>query len=575
MSEARLVRLAPAGLALAMAAAAALLLWEGLGQTLFVDEWGFGYLGRPGFSISALLAPDNGHLAVVPVLVTKASLELFGAGTALPLRLVATATHLSIALMLFVMLRRPLGAAALAPAVLVLFLGSAGDVLIGSHAMPIELSVATGLGAWLALRAGKVAWDVVAAALLVVGIASNGFALPFVAGAAAIVWLDPTSTWRRQWIVAVPLVLYLLWRLTEGSGDESDFAFANIAGVPAFAYSSLAAELASISGLFTEPGGTQNVFQLGAGQALAGAALVGLLVAAVAAGYRPPRAAVPPLVALLVLWVATGMVASPERQPQVARYVYSGVVLVLLFAGEAIAALPAPRRGVWALAGVCALGLIPNLDAIHDAGTFFREQSDQNRAVLGAADLLPARASDEAALETESEQPAGGFADMPYPLGDYREAKRSFGTPAFSLERLRAADPAAREDADLFLARALPVEIGAALAPPRALPPGTEPSQEGGLLSRRGGCVELRPFATFAQLTLPVPPGGLWVKPGAGPPLPIGLRRFADGFAATTEAIGGRASELRLPLAAAGRGWQAQLLPKQPVLVCAVTPRPR
>ncbi|HSR93564.1 MAG TPA: hypothetical protein VLK56_01755, partial [Solirubrobacterales bacterium] len=559
-----------------MAAAAALLLWEGRGQTLFVDEWGFGYLGRPGFSLPALLAPDNGHLAVVPVLVTKASLELFGAGTALPLRLVATATHLSIALMLFLVLRRPLGApSALAPAILVLFLGSAGDVLIGSHALPIELSVAAGLGAWLALRAGRTAWDVVAAALLVVGIASNGFALPFIAGAAAILWLDPASTWRRQWIVAVPLALYVLWRLTEGSGDESDFAFANIAGVPAFAFSSFAAELASITGFFAEPGGTQNVFQLGAGQALAGAALVGLLVAAVGTGYRPPRAALPALVALLVLWVATGMVASPERQPQVARYVYSGVVLVLLLAGEAIAALPASRRGAWALAGVCALGLIPNLDAIHDAGTFFREQSNQNRAVLGAADLLPAWASDEAALETESEQPAGGFADMPYPLGSYREAKRSFGTPAYSLDQLRAADPASREDADLFLARALPVEIGAAVALPRALPHGAVASQEGGLLSRRRGCIEFRPFATFAQLTLPVPPGGLWVRPGAGPPIQIGLRRFADGFAATTEAIGGRASELRLPLAAAAREWQAQLLSKQPVLVCAVTPRRR
>lgn len=104
---ARRDRLAWVALGAAMLAAALLLLWEGRGQALFVDEWSFGYLGRAGFSLHSLLEPDNGHLAAVPVLIAKASLELFGAGTALPLRLVAIATHLAIALILFVILRRP------------------------------------------------------------------------------------------------------------------------------------------------------------------------------------------------------------------------------------------------------------------------------------------------------------------------------------------------------------------------------------------------------------------------------------------------------------------------------------
>lgn len=572
--EERRDRLAWAGIACATVAAALLLLWEGRGQTLFVDEWSFGYLARPGLSASSLLAPDNGHLAVVPVLITKASLRLFGAATALPLRLVATATHLAVALMLFVMLRRPLGALwALAPAVLFLFLGSAADVLVGSHALPIELSAATGLGAWLALRRRTAAWDVVAAGLLVIGIASNGFALPFIAGAVAIIWLDPRSSWRRQWIVAVPLVLYALWRLTEGSGGESDFAFSNIAGLPAFAFSSLAAELASVTGLFTEPGGTQNVFQLGAGQALAGATLVAIAVVAVGRGYRPPGAAIPALVALLVLWIATGMVASPARQPQVGRYVYSGVVLLLLLAGEAIAASPARRRGPLALACVCAIGLIPNVKAIHDAGTFFREQSNQNRAALAAAGLLPARVPDEFALEAESDQPQGGYADLSYPLGSYRDAKRSFGTPAYSLDQLREADPASREGADLLIARALPIGLTPATGTPRAIPAGTRLAQEGGLLRWRHGCADFAPLATSAQLIVPLPPGGIWIRPDPGPPVQIGLRRFGDAYAVGAEAIGGQASEIRLPAVTAAREWEAQLLPQQPVLVCAVSER--
>ncbi len=562
-------RLAWAGLGLAMALAAALLLWEGRGLTLFVDEWFFGYLARQDFTLTTLLEPDNGHLAVLPILITRASLELFGADTALPLRLVAVVTHLSMGLMLFVLLRRSLGAvSALAPAVLFLFLGAAVDILVGSHALPIELSAATGLAAWLALGRKKPGWDVAAALLLVAGIASNGFALPFIAGAAAIVWLDRDSGRRRQWVVALPLALYALWRLTEGSGQESDFAIANLAGLPAFAFDSLAAELAALTGLFREAGGTDNVFQLAPGQALAGALLVAVGAAVTGWGYRPPRAAIPPLVALLTLWLATGMVASPARQPEVARYIYSGVVLLLLVAGPAIAASAAARRGAVALTCVCLIGLIPNLKAIRDGGVFFREQSNQDRAVLGAADLLGPTAAD-ALIEAEAELPAGGYADLPFSLSVYRAAKESFGTPAYSLADLRAAGAAAREGADLLLARGLPVELLPATTAPRPLPAGTSIGQEGGRLSWRGGCASFEPLTASAQMLLPVPLGGLWIEPQTGAPVAVGLRRFGDAYAVGFEALGGRAAEVRLPDARAARGWQAQLQPKQPVRVCA------
>ncbi len=572
--ERRRDRVVLVALAGAMGAAALLLLWEGRGLTLFVDEWFFGYLARQDWAISSLLEPDNGHLAVVPILITKTSLSLFGGDTALPLRLVAVATHLAVASMLFTLLRRSLGAlGALLPAILFLFLGSAADVLVGSHALPIELSVATGLGAWLALRPGRTAWDILAAALLVVGIASNGFALPFIAGAAATIWLDRSSGWRRQWIVAVPLVLYGLWRLTEGSSDQSDFALANVAGLPAFAFDSLAAELAALTGLFAEAGGSENVFQLGPGQALAGASLVALGAAAVGWGYRPPRAAIPALLALLALWATTGMVASPARQPEVARYIYSGVVLLLLLAGEAIAASPVSRRGAVALTCVCAIGLVPNVQAIHDAGAFFREQSNQDRAVFGAADLLPSQVEEETLLETDSEQPGGGVADLPYPLSSYRAAKRDHGSPAYSLDELKAADPASREGADLLIARALPIGLTPASGGPRPFPAGTRVAREGGRLRWQEGCVAFEPLTTSAQLLVPLLPGGLWIRPDPGVPVGVGLRRFGDGFAVGAEAIGGHASEIRLPAGAAGREWQVQLRPQQQLLVCGLAPR--
>lgn len=557
----------------ALLVAGALLLWEGRGQTFFVDEWFFGYLGRQSWALSGLLEADNGHLALVPILITKLSLELFGAGTALPIRLVAATAHLATASMLFLIVRERLGAVwALLPATLFVFLGAAGDVLVGSHALPIELSAATGLGAWLALRRRDGVGDALAAALLTLGVASNGFALPFVAGAAAIIALAPAPDWRRQWVVAVPLILYGLWRLTEGSGQESDFALANIAVVPAFAFDSLAAEIAAVTGLFTEPGGTQNAYQLAAGQALAGASLLGLAALAVGRGYRPPRAAIPALVALLTLWLLTGMVASPARQPQVGRYVYCGVLLLLILLAEGIAASPQARRGALALSCVCAVGLIPNVDAIHDAGTFFREQSNQNRAVLGAVGLLLPGQGEEAALE-EAQQPSGGYADLSSIVSVYRQGEREYGSPALSLARLRDADPASREGADIFLARALQLQPKPAPASPPATTAPLELSQEGGRLSLRGGCGQFRPLGGAAQVSFALPAGGVWLRPAPGSPVPIGLRRFGDGFAVQLEALAGQGSEIRLPGGPAAREWQAQLLPKQPVLICGL-PRP-
>ncbi len=568
--EAKRERLAWALMGGALLIAGALLLWEGRGQTFFVDEWSFGYLGRQSWALSGLLEPDNGHLALVPIVITKLSLGLFGATTALPIRLVAAATHLATSLMLFLIVRERLGAIwALLPAVLFLVLGAAADVLVGSHALPIEISAATGLGAWLALRRRDTAGDVLAAALLTLGVASNGFALPFIAGAAAIVALEPGSRWRRQWLVLVPLVIYGLWRLTEGSGQESDFAFANIAGVPAFAFSSLAAEIAGITGFFTEPGGTVGAYQLGAGQALAGGSLVALVALAVGRDYRPPRAVIPPLVALLTLWLVTGMVASPVRQPQAGRYVYCGVLLLLIVLATAIAASPFVRRGALALSCVCAVGLVPNIKAVHDGGTFFREQSNQNRALLGAAGLLRPGQGDETVLE-EGQQPSGGYADVPGTVAVYREAARAHGTPALSPAELRAADPSSREGADLFLARAIPLRLTPApLRPPAATAP-LELSQEGGRLAIRGGCGEFRPLDPAAQVSFGLPAGGVWLRPDPGAPVAVGLLRFGDGFSVRLEALAGQGQELRLPSGPAGREWAMQLQPKQPVLVCGL-----
>jgi hypothetical protein len=72
-------------------------------------------------------------------------------------------------------------------------------------------------------------------------------------------------------------------------------------------------------------------------------------------------------------------------------------------------------------------------------------------------------------------------------------------------------------------------------------------------------------------MTLRMPSGGLWVRPAAGLPVPVALRRFADTFAVTlTPVLGGRASEIPLDSGGtAAQGWEARLTPLQPTTVCS------
>ena len=101
---------------------------------------------------------------------------------------------------------------------------------------------------------------------------------------------------------------------------------------------------------------------------------------------------------------------------------------------------------------------------------------------------------------------------------------------------------------------------------------GARESLHGSCPARRG-CLTFRPAATPARLRLPVPPGGLWIRPRTGPAVPVLARRFGAGFLASSgTALGGRAYTLRSGLGAASRGWEIQLEAQQPVLVCGAHP---
>jgi hypothetical protein len=234
-----------------------------------------------------------------------------------------------------------------------------------------------------------------------------------------------------------------------------------------------------------------------------------------------------------------------------------------------IGASPLRRRGTVALVAVCAFGLLPNIRELTYGADYFREQSEDNRAAMGAADLLGGHGAASTPLETETDRAAGDIPDLDLSLEQYLADKQRFGTPAFSLQQIEAAEPAARSVVDRLISRALSIELRPAVRPPRPLPTQPNAQQTGGVLTMVGGCMRFVPLVAGAQVTLPLPAGGIWVRPRTGSAVQIGLERFAEDFGIPIgPALGGRASALRLPPGPASKGWRAQLVVEQPLLVC-------
>ncbi len=569
--EAAVERLAFGGFLLAAAAASILLIWEGRGLTLTVDEWSWGFASRTNFDLHAFVDPHNGHFAAVLVLLTKTSLQLFGADAALPLRILAVSFHVAAASCLFLLMRKAIGTvAAVVPAILVLFLGAANDGIIGSHGMSVTITVVAGLGAWLALQRRRLGWDVFAAALLVIGVASESTAIPFVVGAAVLLALDRDSPRSRYWIVVLPLAVYALWWLVFGRDAESDIAIANLAGLPSFAFDSLAATLGSIAGVFTVPGSRRQGFDITAGQALAGGFLIVLLALVVGRRYRPRLASAVPMSALVVFWLMISSVASADRAPFASRYIYINVILLLLVFAQEIGASPLRRQASIALTAICAFALLPNIRELTYAGDSVREQGEINRAVMGAANLVYGEAPAKTLLEDPGDLVPGEVGDLGFPLERYGASERRFGTPAYSPAQIAAAGPEARAAADHFLSRALGIDVVPADGLPRPLSARSGVEQTGGVLQRRHGCLRFVPLASGAQVSLNLRPGGLWIRPGAGATVPVGVERFDDSFGVVPAPIlPGRPSLLELPASRASVGWRAQFKPTQPLIVCA------
>ncbi len=288
---------------LALAASLAIL-WLSRDFDFYFDEWTF-ILTAPDWTWTTYLEPHNEHPVILPRLIYAALLSTVGLRSYLPYVAVLVALHAASAWLLFELVRRRAGdLLGVAAAALPLLLGAGWENLLWAFQMTFVGAVALGLGALLAMEAGRTG---LAAALLAGSIMFSGIGLFF--GVAIVVRLGLTPERRKENVV---------WGL--GS---------------------------AVAGIIGQGGWVGLVL------------LVGALVAVARAWRRQGRDpfALGVAAAMLALYVTTGLTRAQlgYQQSGSGRYVYEGAIFWLLLLADAARDLP--WRGTWRPASIACLFL--------------------------------------------------------------------------------------------------------------------------------------------------------------------------------------------------------------------------
>jgi hypothetical protein len=548
-------RVAWAVLGVAIALSAALILWFTRGTSFFWDEITY-FVASRGFDVKALLSPHNGHLIAGVRLLYATVFKLFGADYVV-FRILQVLGISLVAVLFFVYAKRRVGpAVALAPSVLLLFLGSASDITLSPLGMTHTYSVAAGLGALLALERDDKRGDLAGCALLVLSVCTFSIGLAFLAGGAISVLLG-RDRWRRAWIFLVPLAVYGAWdlaapKLTGPVYDpETHFKLSNVQYVPKFVVQGTAAVAAAATGLsydFTHPvhspaEAAPDITTFSRGYPIAVLAALGLLLRL---RHGPVRRSLwVSLAVFLAFWGSTAMVQWLNRYPYSERYVYAGTVALLLVVVDALDGIRLPRRLAPVLLVVTAFAMAVNIDEFRGPSEVLRSFSKTSRADLTAVELARHRI-DPVFLPPNQV----GFAYLAVGgAGPLLEAVDRNGSFGFSLPELRSQPEAVREQADSTLVKAFRLRL-------TDVP--TSPAGE--------RCRRLRGNLDVPrQLTLR-PPGVLLRSSSLEK---VTLGRFADTATVEVGSLApGRSAVLRLPRDRAPEPWHAALSDTRPLTLC-------
>lgn len=517
-------------------------LWASQGVFFTSDEL-FWLGASPDLGLREAFEPHSGHLIAVPRLLYRGILEAFGGGY-LPFRLLSLgAVFLAVGL-LFELSRRRVGDfVALAPCVVLVFFGSDSSHLLQGNGFTVMFATACGLLALLAIEKPSRRRDILACLALSLGVVTYTTALPFVAGIAVAVLCRP-DRWARIWIAALPVVIFLGWRVwlktagIEYSGGDADLA--NILLLPSWAFQSFSAILDSISGLSYNFSGVDS----GVPDGIAGPALAIAFVVAV--GWRVAKdglstaLAVALAIALALFTIQALTWLPPLRVPGADRYLFPGAVVTVLIAVEAARGLSIGRTGFIAVWLVALAGLGSNLALIKDRGDDLGVVGEENRARVTAF-MLSRQAADRGMGPERQSTLAPWFAGLGAAVERYGIGQ--------SPEDLAEAPPEARTVVDTSLA----AEIGAELVPA---------SRTAG----SPGCDRLGSDAGFVRTEVPAGGGDLFSGSGGA----VTLRRFGVDFSVDLGSLEpGEWTRLILPRDGFPQPWKISVRAPQ-VVICPI-----
>jgi hypothetical protein len=539
----------PDAVALGLAGlATATLYWFGRGLSFFFDEWNF-ILDRRGNSVGDYLAPHNGHLSLVPVVIYKILLATFGLRHYGPYRLVAIGIHLACATFVYLIVRRRVGGvAALLPFALLLFLGRAWEDLLWPFQIGYFAAIAAALGAYWLLDRADDRGDRGACVLLAVSLGSSGLGIPLWIGAAAKMIID-WRPWSRWWVLAAPLALYLGWYARYGHSDAQS---SNVSKLPRYVFDSYAGAAGALCGVPISRDRPIAVLFLFA------------LAALIWWRRRNAVGAVAPAVAALAFWVLTGLTRAQYNEPAASRYIYPGAVLLILVVAEILRGYVIPLPALAALAVLTVFSIAGNMGTLRDAANGQRNTDASVDAALAVTEL-------------ERAHVPGSFRPDPVrapqvTAARYFAATADFGSPALPLAMLPSQAPNVRSVADDTFVRAVAASSithrhvrTAGAAPPHVDGSGL------GVVRTRESCDLFDPVrhATIvpSAVDVVVPPAGLLIR--ATGAVQLFIRRLGDDYPATPSLRIGRGETVVAPPPdALPQTWRVRLATTKPVAAC-------
>ncbi|MGB0120360.1 MAG: hypothetical protein WBP55_05355 [Solirubrobacterales bacterium] len=432
----------------AMVVSAVYCLYMTRGSTFTGDEYAWiAFSPFQDFRVS--IEPHSGHLIFTTLWLYKAILNTIGTDY-LTFRLLTLGTVFLAVGLLFIWTRRRVGPwVALAPCLVLLFFGSDAGNLLQGIGFTIMLAVSLGMLALVALDRADRRGDIVACAALTLGVVSFTLILPFVAGAAVAILISK-ERWRRIWVVAIPIAIYLAWRvwlLVENIEVPNGSAhLSNVLLMPSWTFQSLAGILSALTGF-------NYNFETGSWLApgeMAGPALALGFLALVGWRIRTGKmrswfwVAVTVMLALFASQVLGWIPA--VRTPATSRYLYPGAFVVILVLAEAFRGYQFSRTSFTALWLVAFCAFATNVAFVKDSGRALRERTPAVSMEVTASALVN---SAYPYLPGEDAQPLVDLVSDPG-VSVTDQAQKDYGGLAMSETDLIAQpDLAARADAIL------------------------------------------------------------------------------------------------------------------------------